>query len=330
VPQFPHTWDNTMVGTAKSCYQKLYRTYLEHWKPGEESVDLVAGKAFAAGIETARVEYYVNGVDPEEAVALGMTSLLRAYGGFECPPDSAKSPARMAGALEFYFDNYKLGHDKAVPVFWGEKRGIEFSFAEPLPILHPVTGLPIIYTGRSDMVADAFGGTFVYDEKTASQLGPSWARQFDLRAQFTGYCWALRQAGMEPKGCVVRGVSILKTKYETQQVVTYRAGWEISRWLEQTCRVIHRAAEMWKQAILDEAAGFPPHNAFDYDLDHACTAYRGCALQRVCKSAHPEQQLPMYFHKRVWDPLAREEVSIEDWDARWAIGGANDLTVGVS
>ena len=50
---FPLAVDSTMLGTFRSCPQKLYRQYLQHWKPRGESVHLVAGGAFAEGIEAA-------------------------------------------------------------------------------------------------------------------------------------------------------------------------------------------------------------------------------------------------------------------------------------
>lgn len=304
-PMFPHAFDSTMIGHLRSCPQKLYRMYVEHWKPQAESVHLVAGKAFATGIEKAREAFYVEGKSPEDSVATGFGALLRAYGDFECPPDSPKSAQRMAGALEYYFSQYPLGGDGANPIEYGGKRGIEFSFAHPLPVNHPVTGDPILYTGRADMIANAYNGVFVYDEKTTSSLGAAWLKQWEHRSQFTGYCWGLREFGIKPSGVVVRGVSILKTKYETAQAISYRAEWEIERWLDQVVRDIERAKVMWAEGH------------WDFNLDHACTEYGGCALTRVCKASDPERWLPMYFEKRVWDPLAREEVTIPEWEAKW-------------
>ena len=55
---------------------------------------------------------------------------------------------------------------------------------------------------------------------------------------------------------------------------------------------------------------------WDYNLDHACSEYGGCALQTVCKSSDPEAWLSTYFTQRVWDPLAREEVSAEQYNAK--------------
>lgn len=303
---FPHTFDSTMLGAFRSCPQKMFRTYVEHWKPKSESVHLIAGGAFARGIEVARQAYYIHDHNQEDSIAMGMQALLEAYGDFDPPADSAKSPTRMAGALEFYFENYPLDGASAVPLTFPDgRKAIEFSFAEPLDIRHPVTNDPILYTGRCDMIADFCGGQYTVDEKTTSQLGASWPKQWEMRSQFTGYQWAANRAGLNVQGTLVRGVSILKTKYDHLQHVTYRSPYEVDRWLDQTHRDIARAIEMWKD------------DYWDYSLDHACAEYGGCSMVNVCKSAEPEAWLPMYFEKRVWDPLARKERTVEEWEASW-------------
>lgn len=301
---FPIAIDSTILGSFRSCPQKAYRSYFQHWKPSSESVHLVAGGAFADGIEAARRAFYEAKSSAEEAVAVGLHALIARYGDFECPPESAKSLERTAGALEFYFANYPLGEDGAIPVeFASGNRGIEFSFAVPLPIAHPITGDPLLYTGRSDMIAEFAGGVYIFDEKTTSQLGASWSRQWDMRSQFTGYCWAAKEFGIDAAGVIVRGVSILKTKYDTQQAITYRAAHEVNRWVDQSCRDIERMIQCWKE------------DYFDYNLDHACAEYGGCALQTICKSPDPESWLQMYFTQRVWDPLLKQEVSVEEYEA---------------
>lgn len=317
-PMFPHTVDSTMLASFRSCPQKFFRSYVEHWKPKDDSVHLVAGGAFAKGIETARKAFFegegfgdtqCEKGDSETAQLLGLRALMEHYGDFQPPADSAKSLERTAGALEFYYANYPFGMDGTDPVtFPGGRRGIEFSFAEPLPFAHPVTGDPILYTGRADMVAHFAGGTFVFDEKTASQLGASWSRQWELRSQFTGYVWAAQRAGLGVQGAVVRGVSILKTKYDTQQAITYRSPYEIERWLQQVQRDLKRMQECWE-------AGW-----WDFDLDHACAEYGGCGFQRVCKSSDPDTWLPMYFEQKVWDPLERRQLTVEEHEKKWEPG----------
>ena len=307
-PAFPTVIDSSLVSAFRSCPRKAFLGYFEHWKPGEESVHLVAGKAFASGLEAARRAFYVEGKPAEESIDYGLEALWKEYGAFIPPADSPKDPIRMAGALEFYFHSYPLGADGAKPhIFPSAAHGIEFSFAQPFPVTHPQTGEPLIFVGRADMAADAFGGTFLYDEKTASQLGQSWLNQWDHRSQFTSYTWGFREVGFKPTGVVVRGVSILKNGFGTEQVISYRSNWEIDRWLEQTRRDVERMKQSWLEGY------------WDYNLDHACNEYGGCSFRLVCKSPDPEKWLPTYFHKRRWDPVERvEKILVLQADGSWA------------
>lgn len=305
-PMFPHTVDSTMLAAFRSCPRKFELQYLRHWKPKAESVHLVAGGAFAKGIEVARQAFWERGIERDTAYALGLEALIHAYGDFECPPDSAKSLERTLGALEYYFSQYPFGDDGMEPLTLPNgKRTIEFSFAEPLPFPHPVTGDPVLYTGRSDMIAAFAGSCYVVDEKTTSSLGASWARQWEMRSQFTGYSWAARNHGFDVAGTIVRGVSILKTKYDTLQVPTYRAPWEIDRWLDQVTSDLRNMQRMWEEG------------RFDYNLDHSCAEYGGCTFLQVCKSPDPKSWLSTYFQPRVWDPLARREMTIEEYETSW-------------
>jgi hypothetical protein len=304
-PRFPHVLDNTLISAFRSCPQQANRAYFEHWKPQGTSVHLHAGAAYAHGLEVMRRAFYSHEVNAEDALALGGEALLKAYGDFECPEGSAKSAARMLGALEFYTSQYPLDKDPARPlVLPSGHHAIEFSFAQPLDIQHPETGDPLIYCGRSDMIVQFAGGTYVEDDKTTSSLGATWSKQWDLRSQFIGYCWAAREAGISVNGVLVRGVSILKTKYDTQQAIVYFSDWEIERWQQQLRRDIHRMMDCWEEGY------------WDFNLADACSAYGGCEFKQVCKSPTPQTWLPVYFEQRVWDPLERTETPLADWEAR--------------
>lgn len=294
-PPFPAVLDATTMSAFKSCPRKAFLEYFHHWKIREQSVHLHAGAAYAHGLETARRAFYIDGNAPADAVALGVGALLTAYGDFECPPDSAKSAERTAGALEYYFESYPLGLDKAIPISVPGKRGIEFSFVEPLPVLHPESGEPILYSGRMDMICDFDGMRLGEDDKTTSSLGGSWAKQWDLRSQFTGYVWLAKQGGIKVDGFLIRGVSILKTKYDTQQAITHRPEWQLDRWEEQLGRDIKRMIRCWEEGY------------FDYNLDHACAEYGGCPFRNVCLMKDPTQLLEMQFQRRQWNPITREE-----------------------
>jgi hypothetical protein len=300
---FPIALDSTMIAAFRSCPQRFFREYFEHWKPKLASVHLHAGGAYAKGLEIARRAYYEDGDSADDAIARGLQALITTYGDFECPPDSAKSCDRMAGALEYYFSIYPLDSDPAVPLTLPNgRRAIEFSFAIPVEIKHPDSGDPILYCGRSDMFVEWAGGIYGLDDKTTSSLGASWARQWALRSQFTGYTWAAKQCGIDASGMIVRGTSILKTKYDHAQAITYRAPFLIEKWYEQLHRDLTRMVVMyrnWKDSGRSDA--------WDSSLDHACTEYSGCIFTRVCESPDADTWLPMYFDKRVWSPLTREE-----------------------
>lgn len=298
---FPSVVDSTILAAFRSCPQKAWLEFFLHYKMLNQSVHLHAGAAYAKGMEIARKAFYIEGRSPEDSVAAGVGALLEAYGSFDCPADSPKSAERTAGALEFYFSRYVLGEDAAIPlVLPGGKSGIEFSFLEPIDVAHPESGDPILLSGRFDMLCEFEGMKLGEDDKTASQLGASWPRQWDLRSQFTNYTWGAARAGIKLDGFLVRGVSILKTKYDTLQAITYRPQWMLDRGYEQLCIDVKRMIAAWKD------------NYFDYNLDHACSEYGGCPFREVCLMREPAAILSARFERRKWDPVKRVETVLTE------------------
>jgi len=297
-PDFPEVIDSTLLGQIRACGRHAQLESLLHWKPTTPSVHLHAGAAFASGLEAGRLAFYVDGKTQEESTAIALQALINHYGDFECPADSAKSLERMCGAIEFYFDQYPMETDHAIPVTLPSgKRGIEFSFAEPIDIKHPVTGNPLVYCGRFDMLTDYAGAIYGEDDKTTTSLGANWSKQWDMRSQFTAYCWGAKQAGFPIAGFLVRGISILKTKYDTQQALTYRPQWMIDRWYEQMLRDVAGFIQQWESGV------------YDYNLDASCNEYGGCVFRNICLTEPASQQnwLETAFVKRRWDPLTRTE-----------------------
>jgi hypothetical protein len=298
---FPEVFDSSMIATAKSCPQLFKKIYIDQWKSKEPNVHLRAGGAFARGLEVARTRFYVDGLSAEDSVATGIGALLDSYGDFQCPADSAKSAERTAGALEYYFDHYPLNHDTSYPIILpGGKRAIEISFAQPLAIDHPITGQPILYSGRLDAILSTLGDTFGCDEKTTTSLGPTWGSKWGLRGQFLGYKWGARQYGIRVAGIVVRGVSILKTKYDTQESINYYPDWMIDRWEAELLEWIGECIRWWKS------------KRYRYNFDEACASFGGCGFNRVCASQDEAPWLATYFERRHWDPVTRQETPINE------------------
>lgn len=296
---FPDIIDSSMLATFKSCPQKFKKEYIDNWKAKEVSVHLHAGASFARGLEVARRAYYEQELTSENSVALGLRALLEAYGDYQCPADSAKSAERMAGAFEFYFQHYALNHEDAFPILLpGGKRGIEYSFAEPLPLNNPVTGNPILYTGRMDAIVHFAGGSFICDEKTTTQLGATWSRQWDLRAQFTGYAWGCERGGIKVDGAIIRGVAIRKTGFDTQQAITYRPEWQVGRWYTELLEWTRDIITCWEM------------DRWRYNLDHSCADYGGCQFRLACQSQDELAWIEPHFEKRIWNPLLRTETKV--------------------
>lgn len=318
-PRFPEVLDSSAMADFGACPYKFYLTYIEHWKPATESVHLVAGGAFAKGIEIARKSFYEEGKSAEEAEGDGLVALIADYGDFDCPSDSPKSLERVSGALEFYFSHYPLGADGADPITTPSgRRGIEFSFLEPLDCGHPDTRQPLLFSGRSDMIAEFAGSVYNFDEKTTTQLGQKWAFQWDLRPQFTAYSWAGRRIGIKMQGTIIRGISILKTKYDTAQAITYRADWELDRWEELLYKDITRMYEFWEKMNFSRnmAVCSRMGNPWDKNIGPACNDYGGCQFKNACKAKNPYSVLQIDFARRVWDPTQHKEIPIEEWEAK--------------
>src|ERR1700679_3626057 len=140
---FPAVISSSMLSDFKACPAKFFYNNIAEWKSKGANVHLHAGGAFAKGMEAARTAFFVNGLSADESVAMGLQALLLAYGDFECPSDSAKSPLTMPAPSEFYSAPPPLGKDGPDPVtFPSGRKAIEFSSAPPLPIPHPETGEP--------------------------------------------------------------------------------------------------------------------------------------------------------------------------------------------
>lgn len=293
---FPQLIDNSALSAFKKCPRDWYYSSLRGITSSGGNVHLHAGGAYAAGLEAARKAFYTERLPNDEAVSKGMLALTKYWGNFEPPEGTAKTYPRMLQALMEYFEQYPMETDIVKPYSadGGKTHAIEFSFAIPLDIKHPETGEPILYGGRFDMLAEREDTLFVEDDKTASQLGAQWNRNWDLDSQFTGYCHAAKVYGLPVAGAIIRGLSILKNDFGHAQAIIYRPQWQIDQWLETTYHYIKLMIAYWEQEFYPQA------------LDkHSCNSYGGCGYTKLCSSPNPESWIPLHYEPRVWNPLAK-------------------------
>jgi len=305
-PDFPDVIDSSMRGAWATCPRKFYWQYIRNLRPKGGSVHLIAGGAFARGCEVTRKSYYDKNLSPDEALLAGATAALEAYGSFE-PTATPKIPSnahpkrleRVLEGLAWYFTRYPFHTDAIQPIKMPDgTHKVEFTFAIPLDIRHPVTGNPIIYAGRNDMLAQHSSGILlVHDDKTVSQLGPTWSSQWSLRAQLDGYVWAARQLDFPCEGANVRGLAFYKNDFGTAESLQLRTKWQLARWYDQTMRNIKAMIAAWQSG------------QWDYDLDSACSSYGGCAYQKLCSVENPDDWVEGDYEVSVWNPLEHKSTS---------------------
>lgn len=301
--ELPFYIDGTMRSSWKTCPRKFFYAYVMRKVTPHASIHLHAGKAFAKACEETRIAYYAEGKSWQEAVDIGQVHMVRAWAEAEeevDPQASGKTLPNMLHLHEKYFEEYDRGNTNLRPVVRHEgKPAVEFSFAVPIPgTSHPVTGEPILYVGRLDMLASREPDSDVVwavDEKTTAQLGPKWGTQWELRGQFIGYAWAVSQYGYKCAGAVVRGCKITSTgAIGFAEVPIAIKPHLMDRWLgelQQDCADIKAAWEA---------------NAWRYDFADGCSSYGGCPYQIACSAKQPEKWIEHNFVDNLWNPVTGE------------------------
>jgi len=289
---FPDVVDFSILSSFASCRRKGFWSHIRCLTT-ETSVHLHAGAAYASALKELRHAYYTDKVDLDTAIRRGFVALTKAYGSYDPPLDAAKSWLNMVHSFLAYVRYYPLDTDLYVPHEIGGKKCIEFSFAIPLPILHPITKQPLIFAGRADMIATDGTSLMLVDDKTTGQMGATWPEQWQMRGQFPGYLWAAQQYGFHCHGVLVRGVSIQKTQTKHLQVPVHFAQWQIDRWYED---LIQRT----QHYIWCHENNFWP---VDGEFNNKCADYGGCAFRLLCTSPDPESWTSKFIVHR-WNPLA--------------------------
>jgi len=287
-----------MLSAALACPRQFYWNYIRGLRPKAQSIHLTAGGAFAAGLEAYRMAYYAQEAGHRPSLAAAFRAAVSYWGPYEPPMDTNKSLPAVLEALQAYFTEWWPAETDLLQPHRRRDGApsVEFSFSIPLPgLYHPETNDPLFYVGRLDMLGTFNGQLFVVDEKTTSQMGAAWTKNWDLRGQFTGYVWAAKELLSLPVvGAIVRGVCFRKYDLDHAEVLTYRPAWLVDEWMSRTQEAIAQCLQWWDRDLY-----FPNH-------DNSCTAYGGCKYLPLCTKADPEPWIAMDYEVDRWDPLGYE------------------------
>lgn len=316
-PELPAFIDSTMIRTFKSCPRKFYLEFIRGLRGSGKSIDLHAGGAFAYAIECANNAFHFQGKPLTEAMLICEAAFHLAWGNYDVPIlryskvdgrpiySSPKTRDRMWDAVLDYFAKYPLDSDHIKPFALPGKSSAEFTFAVPLTFettgldsfpLHP-SGSPFLYSGRFDLLGSYLNRPIVRDEKTAKSAPAYWAEQWDLRAQFLGYVWAVEQVlGIECEQVAVRGVIIQVEEIRQLESIKLYTRALVKRWLFQLSRDLNRLVDCWN-------AGY-----FDFDFGETCTSYGLCPYFHSCRAADPEMWLTDFTITH-WNPLQKDPLA---------------------
>ncbi len=280
---FPLSVSNSSLTTFRSCEAKSLWSKFRNLEPNQINANLHSGSCFATALEAARRSFYIEGNDLQKARLDGIRALWLAWGTYEPGEREKKTWLTTTYAFIHYLKVWPFDEDYLEPWDFGQTRkGIEFDFAVPLPINHPETGEPILYTGRADMFAKFQSCPWVEDDKSTGSIGPSWAEQWALSSQMMGTTWVANEYGIPAPGAIIRVVSIqVKQNKDAEAIVPFSAQM-LKKWHRTTLRTVEDMIRAWKEGY------FRP--AFNYTCNY-------CEFPRLCEAVDPEKWL-MHFKQR--------------------------------
>ena len=304
---FPEVVDSTILSCIDECETKAYLQFMRRFAKSATPIALHAGGAFAHGVESVRRNLYVHGMTVEEALIDGFKQLALYWGPDDIPPDH-KDPRCFLNVLAALFDYFLVEYppDKDIwkpYVGSSGKPAIEYTFALPMEVNHPITGQPLIYGGRADMIATNGAILAVVDEKTTTSLGNTWAAQWALRGQFIGYVYALQCAGMDCDTALIRGVAIQKTQIKHLQAYESYSEQKVERWWKDCHVKLRHIIEKYEQ-YLDTK----DEDTFTHSWGTACSNYGGCGMKEICDSDTPSDWYGNFI-TRTWNPLQKNPVA---------------------
>lgn len=188
----------------------------------------------------------------------------------------------------------------------------ELPFALDLCTLN---GLEVVYTGKIDLPVSWDGHIMIGDNKTASQLGPSYFDQYRMSSQLIGYCYAFKETtGKKPIGFFVNAI---RTKAKSLKMTTGastktdEAKWWSECFFREKEYVDQWRLDEWKQNAIAKVEELLWHYSRGYFpmKTTACVMWGRCAFYDICYYP-PNNRADILagnsFKDNTWTPLTKK------------------------
>lgn len=310
---FPEVVSSSIVSSYQACPMKFWYQSVLNLKTRQANIHLNAGGALAAALNDFRRSYYghhspVRG-DVDLSLAVGLRTLINAYrvdnqspSAWEEIEASPKGLSNMAVALVAIVETYNPADPYGLHPYVDDTGEVwaERSFSFETQVLHPETGMPLLFAGRTDWIGVHNGHQYVMDEKTTSQMGAKWADQWALRGQFIGYSLGFAPSFPQLAGVWVRGVCLLKDTIKLAEHPVIVPQWQMREWWTDLNYALADMVRDWK------------NGHFRHDRGSACASYSGCSYLTLCtKPPEHRKSFSAHFEQSVYDPLSGEDKKLE-------------------
>ena len=299
-PVFPPVIDSTMLNAFRQCETLWFYEHCLHKRSGR-SIHLVFGGAIAAALESYRLIRCNDGTH-EDALTAGVITAIEEYGDFESyDPKDAKTWLRCIELLIYFTEEAYIWEADEYEVY---KKMVEFTFAIPMheSLVHPLSGEPIMFGGRCDWIArnKSTGTIWVADEKTTKTTLHSnyYTAGWPMRGQFLGYAWAAGQHGIKVEGAMVRGLQVIKTKFDHHDTEILIPKYKQDRWFEDALLTVNDMIESFKE------------QTFKQNWGESFNSFGGCGFMDTCSAKDIVPWLDeMDTHH--WNPVAKVPIRTE-------------------
>lgn len=230
-----------------------------------------------------------------------------------------RTPALLIETLHRYLEHWR-GKD-FIPYTTPEQTFVELPFSVPLGEIEVLNEfyhnevkyvkgqiIPIIYTGRFDLIERNGKEFWVVDHKTASMTGDSYWTHFELAQQTIGYVWAVRQClpQLNVVGAKLNAI-VTRRPVENPKPNSKAKTFEFDR---RTFRYSPEHVDEWHRDVLHQCGTIIHHLQTGYwpKRTMCCVkarAYGTCQFAPICKTlpSHRADAESIYLEDNHWSPL---------------------------